>query len=42
MFVCILIMAGGKMSSRKKVSYFYDPDVGNFHYGTISQWTHYA
>ena len=22
-----------KMSSKKKVVYFYDPDVGNFHYG---------
>ena len=21
------------MSSRKTISYFYDPDVGNFHYG---------
>lgn len=22
-----------RMTSRKRIAYFYDPDVGNFHYG---------
>ena len=24
-----------KMASSKRVAYFYDPDVGNFHYGEL-------
>ena len=27
------VVVSGRKMSKKRVSYFYDPEVGNFHYG---------
>ena len=35
LYVFILIDRHLRMTSRMKTAYFYDPDVGNFHYGMI-------